>query len=79
VLSVVTWSEQEDPRWFGGNIPASTKSVEFVAVENGADGKPTYSYQNYAGVPLKKMLAEDGSAPNERAAFLLSQRAAVMP
>jgi hypothetical protein len=74
VLSVVTWSQQEDPRWFGGNIPAKTKSVEFVSVEANA-----YSYQRYEGSPLKKVAGEDGAAPNDRAAYLLGQRAAVMP
>jgi hypothetical protein len=32
VLSVVTWSQQEDPRWFGAKIPQKVESVEFVAV-----------------------------------------------
>ena len=75
-LSVVTWSQQEDPRWFGGNIPAATKSVEFVSVGTGASA---YSYQRYEGSPLKKVAGEEGPAPNERAAYLLGQRAAVMP
>ncbi len=43
MLSVVTWGQQEDPRWFGGNIPKQVKTVEFVAVT--ASG--TYSYQRY--------------------------------
>jgi hypothetical protein len=76
VLSVVTWSQQEDPRWFGGNIPANAKSVEFVSVGPEANA---YSYQRYEGTPLKKVAGEDGAVPNERVAYLLSQRAAVMP
>jgi len=76
VLSVVTWSQQEDPRWFGGNIPAKAKSVEFVSVGTGANA---YSYQRYEGSPLKKVAGEDGATPNEREAYLLGQRAAVMP
>ncbi len=73
VLSVVTWGQQEDPRWFGGNIPKAPRSVEFVTVGS------TYSYQRYEGSPLKKVASEDGAAPNDRAAYLLAQRAAVMP
>ena len=73
VLSVVTWSQQEDPRWFGGNIPQKPRAVEFVRVT----GPGAYSYQRYEGSPLKKV--EDGAAPNDRAAYVLSQRAAVMP
>jgi hypothetical protein len=73
VLSVVTWGQQEDPRWFGGNIPKTPKSVEFVTVGS------TYSYKRYEGSPLKKVASEDGAAPNDRAAYLLAQRAAVTP
>lgn len=73
VLSVVTWSQQEDPRWFGAKIPQKVQSVELVAVT----GPGVYTYQRYEGSPLKRV--EDGAAPNDRAAYALSQRAAVMP
>jgi hypothetical protein len=78
-LSVVTWIQQEDARWFGGNIPAAPKSVEFVLVQTAPDHRPSYSYQKYEGRPLKKISTQIGFEPNERAAYLLSQRAAVMP
>jgi hypothetical protein len=73
VLSVVTWDQQEDARWFGGKIPQRVQSVEFVAVT----GPGVYTYQRYEGSPLKKV--QDETAPNDRAANVLSQRAAVMP
>jgi hypothetical protein len=82
VVSLVTWKEQEDPRWFGGKIPAAPQSVEFVIVAAGADRQPSFTWQKYEGAPLKKISpAEEqkGPAPVMRAAFLLSQRAAVMP
>jgi hypothetical protein len=79
VLSLVTWTQQEDPRWFGAKIPATVKSVEFVTVETAPNDQPSYLYQEYGGAPLKKLSAEEGLAPNDRAAYLLSQRAAVMP
>ncbi len=73
VLSVVTWSQQEDPRWFGGNIPQGPKAVEVVTVT--APG--TYSYQRYEGSPLKKVAEEVN--PNVRGDYLIGMRAAVMP
>jgi Cytochrome P460 len=79
VISLVTWSQQEDPRWFGGRIPQAPKSVEFVAVKVGADRRPDYLYEDYEGNPLKKVSAKEGQTPEGRAAYLLSQRAAVMP
>ena len=75
VLSVVTWSQQEDPRWFGGSIPQKTTAVEFVKVT----GPGAYSYERYEGSPLKKVANGEGADPRERAAYLLAQRAAVMP
>ena len=79
VLSLITWTQQEDRRWFGANIPAVPKSAEFVTVKAGADGRISYSYVRYEGTPLKKIAAQDAPTANGRAGYLLSQRAAVMP
>jgi hypothetical protein len=49
VLSLVTWTQQEDPRWFGARIPREVKSVEFVMVGATPDGRPSYTYQEYEG------------------------------
>jgi hypothetical protein len=74
VLSLVSWTQQEDGRWFGGKIPGQVKSVEFVNVT-----AASCSYENYAGSPLQRTAASDCHAPGSRAAYLLSLRAAVMP
>jgi len=79
VLSMVTWDQQEDSRWFGANIPAEPRSVEFVTVGVAPNHEPTYAYREFAGAPLKQTVAIDGSVPHDRAAYILSQRAAVMP
>jgi hypothetical protein len=79
VLALVTWHQQEDPRWFGGNIPALLKSVEFVTVGVTREGQPLYSYQDFEGFPLKNVSTQKSSTPEGRTAYLLSQRAAVMP
>ena len=78
-LSLITWTQQEDPRWFGARIPAKVKSVEYVMVKTGADQRTSYTYESYAGAPLKKTSDQQGRSPTPRAAYLLSQRAAVMP
>ena len=79
VLYLATWNQQEDPRWFGGNIPAAPKSVEVVTVGATPDHHPTYSYQQYEGSPLKKVSEQQGPTPNDRAVYLLSQRSSVFP
>ena len=79
VLSLVTWTQQEDSRWFGAKIPDQVKSVEFVFVGAAENGRPSYSYQKYEGTPLKRVSAQEGPTLSDRGAYLVSQRAAVMP
>lgn len=79
ILSLVTWTQREDSRYFGAKIPDEVKSVEFVFVQASEDGRSTYSYQVYEGKPLKRVIAQEGPNPTSDAAYLLSQRAAVMP
>jgi hypothetical protein len=78
-LSLVTWTQRDDSRWFGAKIPDQVKSVEFVFVEAAAAGGASYAYQKYEGSPLKRVSAQQGLTPDDRTAYLLSQRAAVMP
>jgi hypothetical protein len=79
VLSVITWSQEEDPRWFGGNIPGNVRSVEFLEVQSSPDGGGTYLYSLYGGSPLRKLVSEEEQSPTGRAAYIVGQRAAVMP
>jgi len=37
VLALVTWHQREDPHWFGGRIPDTPESIEFV--QSDANGK----------------------------------------
>lgn len=78
-LALVTWTQIDDARWFGGKIPGRAKSVEFVFVKPANDGGKSYSYQSYEGSPLKLQTSQEGPAPDVRASLLLSQRSAVMP
>jgi hypothetical protein len=78
VLSLATWHQQEDSRWFGGKIPARPKSVEFVEVLVSNNGRRSYSYRAFEGSPLKQTINLEGP-PDGRVTYLLSQRAAVMP
>jgi hypothetical protein len=79
VLSVITWSQEEDPRWFGGNIPGNVRSVEFLEVQSSPDRGGTYLYSLYGGSPLRKLVSEEEQSPTGRAAYIVGQRAAVMP
>ena len=78
VLSVITWSQEEDPRWFGGNIPGNVRSIEFLEVQSGQDHE-AYLYTLCGGSPLRKVVSTEEKSPTGRAAYILGQRAAVMP
>jgi hypothetical protein len=78
-LALVTWTQQEDPRWFGGKIPAVPISVEFATVSAGPNAGLSYLYQEYTGTPLKQVASEQSQTPGPRMAHILSQRAAVLP
>jgi hypothetical protein len=79
VLAIITWTQQEDPRWFGGKIPGSVRSVELVEVQAALDNEQTYLYSMYSGTPLRKSVFIAEKSPMGRAAYLLAQKAAVMP
>jgi hypothetical protein len=75
VLALVTWVQREDPHWFGGRIPASPQSVEFVQV--GAASKAG-GYQRFSGSDLtEEHLAEDEIA--RRTNFMLGLAPAWLP
>jgi hypothetical protein len=78
VLSVVTWEQQEDSRWFGGNIPRGVKRVEIVTVT----GPEAFLFDRYEGTPLKRVVDRSFDAMDaavKRATYVMGQRAAVMP
>lgn len=77
VLSLVTWTQQEDERWFGAKVPDGLKSVEFVTVLQPVDSRPSYSYELYAGSPL--LTPVDETDRNSRINEILRRRALVMP
>ena len=74
VLALVTWSQRDDPHWFGGRIPRILQAVEVLSFGTGA--APSYGY--YEGSPLtkKQPAAIDVTA---RIAYITAQKAAVLP
>jgi Haem-binding domain/Cytochrome P460 len=74
VLALVTWSQRDDPHWFGGRIPAGLKSIELVSVGPGL--RPAYSA--YEGMPMVKK-ADSPADVQERIQYITSQKASVFP
>lgn len=77
VLSLVTWIQQPDPRWFGGNIPGEVASIEVIHFQATPqkDAVPVYEY--LAGNPLRLKSNREHEA--ERISFIVSGKMSVTP
>ena len=84
VIALVTWKQEEDERWFGGQVPGTVTSIERLSVDgpdsnDNPDSAQKISYEKYEGTPLKKV-APDNSVPvKNRIAYLSGLKASVMP
>jgi hypothetical protein len=73
VVSLVTWSQREDPHWFGGRIPRGLESVEVVRF---GEGVPAYS--RFEGVVLTKS-AVTADVAARRMQYIVGKKASVIP
>ena len=75
VLALVIWNQREDPHWFGGRIPDTPQSVEFVETDGAGKGR---AYRRYGGPSMQEetLAAEDVA---RRSNFLLTLAPAALP
>jgi hypothetical protein len=78
VLALVTWFQQDDKHWFGAEIPAQVKSIEFVQIQATPDGKASTMYEAFEGSPLARV-APDAITFTARTDYILNEKASVMP
>jgi len=75
VLALITWTQREDPHWFGGRIADTPQSVEFVQVD--VQGGAT-SYRRFDGPGLREELSPSDLEANRRN-FILNLAPAILP
>ena len=75
VLSLITWTQRDDPHWFGGRIPDAPASVEFVRFAPAGQGN---EYRRFAGQGLQEESASPGAA-DLRTALMLGLSPVRMP
>jgi hypothetical protein len=75
VLALVTWSQRDDPHWFGARIPATPNSVEFVQAAEAPNGT---SYRRFAGAGLLEDRPTSTTAA-QRANFILGLTPVQLP
>jgi len=77
VFALVTWKQQADKHWFGGNIPAELQSIELVKTGSTNGKAITVNYQNFEGQNLA--LDSDTSQNQVRIKYIMNQQPAIMP
>ena len=74
ILALVTWTQREDPHWFGARIPDEPQSVEFVQVASGQQS----TYRHFTGIALTED-HPDPTTATQRTAFILGLAPARLP
>lgn len=77
VLYLVTWEQQDDPKWFGGKIPDMIQSVEIVRFEKNTGNEIDPVYQFFGGHPLRESKSPAGAG--SRLKYIRSQPPAQIP
>ncbi|RLJ32871.1 hypothetical protein CLU97_2336 [Chryseobacterium sp. 7] len=75
ILALVTWSQKEDPYWYGAKIPDNLLSVEIIKSRQPFSQNSGIVYQKYEGKELKKVNA-DGT---DRIRTILGMKPSIMP
>jgi hypothetical protein len=71
--ALVTWSQREDPHWFGGRIPNAFVKVDWVEYTSGGE----LHRGSYQGMPLKPVPVTSEDA--DRVQYIAAQKASVLP
>lgn len=75
VLALVTWTQRDDPHWFGGRIPDTPERVEYVQIST---GRGTNGYRVFEGSALVETHPAVGDAAR-RTGFILNLQPAFLP
>jgi hypothetical protein len=74
IVSLVTWSQRDDPHWFGGRIAKALHSIEMLSYDSAV--APAYVYYEGEERVKKATLPLDMQA---RVKYIMAQKASVMP
>lgn len=69
-LTLVTWHQQPDPRWFGGNVPGAVQRIEVVSFNKGVH------YSCYAGNPWRELTNPKADSATQ---WIIKQRMMILP
>ena len=79
VLTLVTWSQRDDPHWYGARIPDTLRSVERIIFDSPSGVTSNPAYERYEGPSLKKSTDIDPATVQRRTLYITGRKAAVLP
>lgn len=74
MLTLVNWTQREDPHWFGGRIPQRIASEEMVVFTPGGE----LNYRYYAGPGMTRKVVP-ASSSTQRLQYITAKKASVVP
>jgi len=77
VYALVTWRQQEDPKWFGARIPGELQTVELIRTARAKGEDMVVSYRKFKGKKLA--LDPDTLQQQARITYIFGQKPSVTP
>ena len=78
VMTLVTWNQEDDGRWFGARIPGDLLCAETVTI-TGKPAAPQIKFELFNGALLKRETDTDGIDTAQRIKYILGQKASILP
>lgn len=75
ILALITWSQKEDPYWYGAKVPDRLLSIEVIKSRYPLSDNFDIQYEKYEGPALKKVSASG----SERIPAILTMKPSIMP
>lgn len=75
IFALITWKQQADKRWIGGNIPGNLISVEILKATKNREGQMG-DYSRFSGANLKADQDTDGQ--QARTKYILNLKPSIM-
>ena len=78
LMTLVTWNQEDDWRWFGARIPGDSLCAETVTI-TGKPAAPQIKFEMFNGRLLTRETNTDGVDTAQRIKYILGQKASILP
>jgi len=78
VMTLVTWNQEDDGRWFGAHIPGDLLCAETVTI-TGTPAAPQIKFELFNGALLTRETNTDSVNTAQRIKYILGQKASIVP